>query len=101
MSIPVIEQAKIQAQVLVPLVKVLQAELGEEKANALVRKAIGDIYRRLGEDYWRAQKDKNLGTVMAAAFRAFSRGNALDYEVREQAEDTYAIDVVGCRYAQF
>lgn len=40
MSIPIIEQAKIQAQVLVPLVKVLQAELGEERANALVRKAI-------------------------------------------------------------
>jgi hypothetical protein len=30
-GIPVIEQAKIQAQVLVPLVKALQAELGEER----------------------------------------------------------------------
>jgi hypothetical protein len=36
MSIPVIEQAKIQAQVLVPLIKALQSELGEERANALV-----------------------------------------------------------------
>lgn len=37
MSISVIEQAKIQAQVLVPLVKALQAELGEaprERAGA-------------------------------------------------------------------
>ena|SRR5262245_49387550 len=33
-DIPVIEQAKIQAQVLVPLVKALQAELGKERANA-------------------------------------------------------------------
>jgi hypothetical protein len=47
-DIPVFEQAKIQAQVLVPLVKALQAELGEERANAVVRKALGDIYRRLG-----------------------------------------------------
>jgi len=30
MDIPVIEQAKIQAQVLIPLVKALQTELGEE-----------------------------------------------------------------------
>jgi hypothetical protein len=44
-SIPLIERAKIQAQVLVPLVKALQAELGEERANALVRKALGDVYR--------------------------------------------------------
>ena len=36
MSIPVIEQAKIQAQVLVPLIKAMQAELGEARANALV-----------------------------------------------------------------
>ena len=41
MSIPVIEQAKIQARVLVPLVKALQAELGEERANAIVQTALG------------------------------------------------------------
>jgi hypothetical protein len=55
MDVPVIEQAKIQAQVLVPLVKALQAELGEDRANAIVRKALGDTYRRLGEEWWRAQ----------------------------------------------
>ena len=49
MSLSVLEQAKIQAQVLVPLVKALQAELGEERANALVRKALRDLYRRYGE----------------------------------------------------
>lgn len=40
-AIPVIAQAKIQAKVLVPLVKLLQAELGEERAQSIVRKAIG------------------------------------------------------------
>ncbi len=49
MDIPLIEQVKIQAQVLVPLVKALQAELGEERANAIVRKALGDLYRKYGE----------------------------------------------------
>ena len=48
MDIPLIEQVKIQAQVLVPLVKALQAELGEERANAIVRKALGDLYRKYG-----------------------------------------------------
>ncbi|MDN3275851.1 hypothetical protein QWJ07_16430 [Frankia sp. RB7] len=32
-SISVIEQARIQAQVLVPLIKALQAELGEARAK--------------------------------------------------------------------
>jgi len=50
MDIPFIEQAKIQAQVLVPLLKTLQAELGEKRANAIVNKAIGEFYRKLGQE---------------------------------------------------
>ena len=101
MGIPVIEQVKIQAQILVPLVKALQAELGEERANALVRRALGDIYRRYGEEFWRAKDQKNLGNTMASAFATYARGDALDYRVREQSPDTFDIDVTGCRYAQF
>ena len=71
MSIPVIEQAKIQAQVLVPLIKAMQAELGEARANALVRKALGEIYRRYGEEFWRAKREENLGNSLASAFAQF------------------------------
>ena len=100
MGIPVIEQAKIQARILVPLVKAMQAELGEERANALVRRAVGDIYRRYGEEFWRAKQEKNLGKIMASAFATFARGDALDYRVRQQSHDAFDIDVTGCRYAQ-
>jgi hypothetical protein len=100
-SIPVIQQAKIQAQVLVPLVKALQAELGEERASRLVRKALGDVYRRYGEEFWRAKNEKDLGKVMASAFTTFARGDALDYRVIEQSRDAFEIDVTGCRYAEF
>jgi hypothetical protein len=61
MSVSVLEQAKIQAQVLVPLVKALQAELGEERANTLVRTALRDLYRRYGEDFWRARTTRTSG----------------------------------------
>jgi hypothetical protein len=101
MGIPVIEQVKIQAQVLVPLVKALQGELGEERANALVRKALGDTFRRLGEQWWRTKASAHLGENMASAFAAFAEGGAVDYSVRAQSPDAYEIDVRGCRYAQF
>src|SRR5215831_2412478 len=81
-GIPVIERAKIQAQVLVPLVKALQAELGEERANALVRKALGDVYRHLGEQWWRAKKSGHVGDNMASAFAEFAKGDAVNYSVR-------------------
>ena len=64
MDIPLIEQVKIQAQVLVPLVKALQAELGEERANAIVRKTLGNLYRRYGEKWWRTQGPRDLGEKM-------------------------------------
>jgi L-2-amino-thiazoline-4-carboxylic acid hydrolase len=101
MSIPVIQQAKIQAQVLVPLIKALQAELGEERANALVRSALGDIYRHFGEEFWRTKNEQNLGKAVASAFATYARDDALDYKVIEQSQDAFEIDVTRCRYAEF
>ena len=101
MAIPVIQQARIQAQVLVPLVKALQAELGEERANGLVRRVLSDVYRRYGEEFQRAKNEKNLGNMMASAFATYSREDALDYRVIEQSQDAFEIDVTGCRYAEF
>jgi hypothetical protein len=101
MDIPLIEQVKIQAQVLVPLVKALQAELGEERANAIVRKALGDLYRKYGETWWRKQGARDVGEKMASAFERFAAGDALDYEVVRQTPDAFEVNVTGCRYARF
>jgi hypothetical protein len=101
MTVSVLEQARIQAQVLIPLVKALQAELGEARANALVRKTLGDLYRRYGEEFWRTRKEENLGQTVASAFRTYARDDALDYQVIEQSEEACAVDVTRCRYAEF
>ena len=101
MQIPVIEQAKIQAQVLVPLVKALERELGKDRAHSLVRGALGDVYRRLGEEWWRAKGSRDVGNAMASAFASFAKGEAIDYHVRRQSQNSYEIDVTRCRYAQF
>lgn len=101
MSISVIEQAKIQAQVLVPLVKALQAELGEARANALVRNTLGDLYRRFGEEFWTAKNEPNLGQAVASAFKTYARDDALAYDVIEQTQDAFAFDVKRCAYAEF
>jgi L-2-amino-thiazoline-4-carboxylic acid hydrolase len=100
-GVPLIQQVKIQAQVLIPLVKALQAELGEERANALVRRALGDIYRRYGEEFRQTKNEQNLGKAMASAFATYAREDALDYRVIEQSQDAFEFDVTGCRYAEF
>ena len=101
MDIPLIEQVKIQAQVLVPLVKALQTELGEERANAIVRKALGDLYRKFGEKWWRIQGARNLGEKVASAFGMFAAGDALEYEVVKKTPEAFEVNVTECRYAEF
>jgi hypothetical protein len=101
MDIPLIEQVKIQAQVLVPLVKALQVELGEERANAIVRKALGTLYRKYGEKWWRTRGARDLGDKMASAFEMFAAGDALEYEVVKNAPDAFEVNVTECRYAKF
>jgi hypothetical protein len=101
MDIPVIEQVRIQARVLVPLVKAMQAELGEERANTIVRQALGETYRKLGQTWWRAQTKNDVGNNVAAAFNQYAAGGALDYTVVKQSADAFEFNVTGCRYAQF
>jgi hypothetical protein len=96
-----LDQVKLQAQVLVPLVRALQAELGEERANAIVRKALGDQYRKYGDKWWRAQQAGDLGDRMAVAFEEFAGGAALKYDVLRKTPDAFEVNVTECRYAQF
>jgi len=100
-DIPLIEQVKIQAQVLVPLVKTLQAELGKERANELVRKALAELYRKFGEQWWREHGGAGVGATMEMTFDGFAAANALDYQVLRKTPDHFDINVTGCRYAQF
>ena len=95
-SIP--EQAKIQAQVLVPLVRALQAELGEERANALVRRALGDVYRRNADEFRRAKTGQGLDDGVSVC-RLCARRR--EYRVMAQSVDRFELDVTRCRYAEF
>ena len=101
MDIPLIEKVKMQAHVLVPLVKTLQAELGEERANALVRKALGDLFRSYGEKWWQSQGARRFDEKIASAFEMFAAGDALQYDVVGRTPDAVELNVTQCRYAEF
>ena len=101
MNIPFIEQVKIQARMLVPLVRTLREELGEERANALVRKALGNYFRKAGRDSWQRLGSGNPEKKLDNVWEAFSAGDALDYEVLAKTADACEVNVTGCRYAKF
>ena len=99
-DLPYIEQTKIQAEVLVPLIRTLEAELGEERAHALVRKALAGWIRGAAEKMSAGIEGNGLDKL-AAAVPFFTAGDALDVELVEKTETTLAFNVTGCRYAKF
>jgi hypothetical protein len=101
MKIPLIEQAKLQARVLVPLIKALREEMGTERAHALVRKALGDMYRELGRESWQRQGSRSAEEKLARSWQAFGGADALKYDVLKKTPDAYEVNVTECQYAKF
>ena len=101
MAIPLIEQVKIQAQVLVPLVKELRRELGEERANAIVRKALAEHYRKLGKASWQRLGPERTEEKLERTWKLFAAGDALDYQVQKKSPEAYELNITECQYAKF
>src|SRR5262245_34785586 len=101
MAVPPIEQVKAQAQILVPLIKALRAELGEEKANAIMRKALGEHFRKLGEAQWRHYGAQSRLEKMERTWKGFGAADALKVQVLKKTPDAYELNVTECQYAKF
>lgn len=101
MDVPLIEQVKIQARILIPLIKTLRSELGQERADAIVREALGDFYRKAGERWWHRQQGSVVGEKLAAMFDWFAGGGALEYDVVVKTANGFDANVTRCRYAEF
>lgn len=99
-DLPFIEQTKIQAQVLVPVIQAFQAELGEERANAIVRRALGDWMRKAAEQMAAGTPGTSLDKLTAAV-PVFTAGDALDVELVKKTDTVLEFNVTGCRYAKF
>lgn len=74
MKVALIDQIKLQSQILIPLVKTLQAELGEDRANAIIRNVLGDLYRKYGEKLWQQHGEASFSEKMGKTFRMFAEG---------------------------
>jgi hypothetical protein len=101
-EISLLDQAKIQAQVLVPLLKALRAELGEERANKLVTTALRewfrDMFLRIGALTPGSPREKWEALNAAAMPRI---GSDVDFELLKQDPGAMEFNITGCRYADF
>jgi len=112
MGSPLLDQLKIQAQVVVPLLRAFREELGVERANRIAWTALEkwrvDIVREL-------TKELPVQASNVERFQAYSEasspvvGDAVDLNWLEGGEsfetgkfpDRAEFDVTGCRFAKF
>ena len=89
-----LEAVKIQARVLIPVVKALEAELGKAQAHALVGKAIAESYAE-----FIASRTPERDSHPSAD------GAALPYPVEsaivENTPESLAIDMTACEFARW
>ena len=98
-DVTLLERMKIQAEVLVPMVKAFQKEVGEERANTIARDALRSWFMEVGKQI--GQGPGTPAEKIAAAMPMASAGDAHDVTVLKQTPDAFEFNVTRCRYAQF
>jgi L-2-amino-thiazoline-4-carboxylic acid hydrolase len=101
-DLSLLEKTRIQAQVLVPVMQALRAELGRDKADAIVRQALRE---------WSSRMFAEIGkSIEGPPGRKFSRMNrALEdvtvkevaFEMRRRNPEALEFDITSCRFAEF
>jgi hypothetical protein len=101
-DISLLDKTRIQAQVLVPVLRALRAELGKDKADAIVKQALRDWSRQLfaaiGEGVEGSPRRK--WATVQSAWNEISEREA-EFEILRHDKEALDIDVTRCRFAEF
>jgi hypothetical protein len=98
-TIGVLEQRRIEAGVIKPLVQAFEAELGHEKTRAVLERVIKQLAVERGREL-AAEAPSTTLTGFAAMKEPWTRGNALELEVLEASDERYSYNITRCRYAE-
>ncbi len=101
-KLSLLEAVKIQAEVLVPVIRAFRKEIGAERANRIVSQALRE---------WSSRLFRKIGAQISGSplekWQAFSAaqipkiGNDTDWEILKQTPEAFEMNVTGCRYADF
>ena len=99
---PFMQRVRLQAEVLVPLLRHLRAELGEAKANELVYPALRDAMKRWIAEISSSDSDDPIENFRKTSdiFEAMYDGD-VEYETLTDADDRWDMNMSACRYADF
>ena len=99
-GLSMLEKRRIEAEILKEVYETLKASHGEEVA----KKTIAESVRRSAIEQARAFAAAAPGGTSLKAFQdvmpLWTKGGALEIEVKEQSDTSFTFNVVRCRYAE-
>lgn len=101
-EISLLDKTRIQAQVLVPVLRALRAELGKDKADAIVKQVLRDWSRQLFAaigDGIEGSPRRKWATVQSAWNKVSER--EVEFEMLRHDKEALQFDVTRCRFAEF
>jgi len=101
-KVSLLDKTRMQAQVLVPVLRALRAELGKDKADAIVKQALRNwskqLFAAIGERIEGGPRRK--WAAINSVFAEVS-GREVEIEILRHDEEALDIDVTRCRFADF
>ena len=102
-KLSLLDEVKLQAEVILPVLRALRAELGKSRADAIVGDALRqwarDLYHRIGEAKPGTPRQK-WDAVWAEDMRP-RIGDAVDREMLRDDSTVREYNVIRCQYAEF
>jgi len=101
-DISLLEKVRIQAQVLVPVMRAMRAEIGREKADALVRDALREWSKQIFADIGKGiegspgRKFAKMNTALAEVTE-----REVKFDMHRDDKEAREFDITSCRFAEF
>lgn len=98
---PYMQWVQSQIDVLVPLLRHLRTELGEEKANALVYPALREYMKKWVSEFASNESDNPIENFFKTSklLEETFEGD-VDYDILKNDDESFDLNVTRCRYAQ-
>jgi L-2-amino-thiazoline-4-carboxylic acid hydrolase len=93
-----LERRKIEAGVLIPMIKAFQQAMGVDKANEVARSVVRELAKQDGER-WAEQHGRGLDG-MDKVSRVWAGGGSLEIEPVRRTDTALEFNVTRCKYAE-
>src|SRR5258707_8816277 len=101
-KVSLLDKTRIQAQVLLPVLRALRAELGKDNADAIVKQALRDwskqLFAAIGERI--EGRPRRKWAAIQTPWGEVS-GKEVDVTILRHDEEALDMDVTRCRFAEF